>query len=229
MADVSVEVEGLARRYGRRWALAGVTFRLPAGAMMMVAGRNGAGKSTLFRVLATAIRPDRGRGRVAGFDLVRQREEVRGVTALLAHQNYLYESLTAKENLQVFAEHLRLRRDGVMPLLEQVGLAGRAGDAVSTFSAGMRKRLSFARILLQEPKLVLLDEPYGALDPPGFELVDGVVRELRRRGTTILMATHQWERGARLADRALVLEAGQVKWEGPASEALRHEPAGEGR
>jgi heme exporter protein A len=94
---------------------------------------------------------------------------------------------------------------------------------MSTFSAGMRKRLSLARLLLQAPRLALLDEPYGALDPPGFDLVDGVVRELKRAGTTILIATHQWERSSRLADVALVLEQGRVSWQGPASDVMAHE------
>jgi heme exporter protein A len=147
---------------------------------------------------------------VGGFDVVRHREDVRHMTAILSHASYLYESLTAKENLHVVADHLRVRRDGVMAALEQVGLATRADDAVSTFSAGMRKRLSFARVLLQSPRVVLLDEPYGALDPAGFELVDDVIRDLKSRGATILMATHQWERGGRLADAKLVLEGGRV-------------------
>jgi ABC-type multidrug transport system ATPase subunit len=145
---------------------------------------------------------------------VKQRQDVRKLTALLSHQSYLYESLTARENLEVVADHLGIGREGVAGALEQVGLASRANDPVATFSAGMRKRVSFARVLLQEPKVVLLDEPYGALDPAGFDLVDGVIGELKRRGATVLMATHQWERGARLADRALVLEQGRVIWEG---------------
>src|SRR5687768_1808695 len=181
MQEFAIDVQGVARRYGRRWALADVTFRVPPSTVMMVAGRNGAGKSTLFRVLATAIRPDRGNARVAGFDVIREREDVRRYTALLSHYTYLYDSLTARENLAVVADHLRTGRDRVLPLLEQVGLAARADDAVSTFSAGMRKRLSFARVLLQEPKVVLLDEPYGALDPAGFDLVDAVVAELKGR------------------------------------------------
>ena len=210
MKDLTIEVERVARRYGRRWALTDVTFQVPPATVMMVAGRNGAGKSTLFRVLSTAIRPDRGRATVGGFDVVRHREDVRKLTAILSHANYLYESLTARENLSIVADHLGIRRDGVMSVLEQVALGARADDAVSTFSAGMRKRLSFARVLLQEPRFVLLDEPYGALDPPGFDLVDEVILELKRRGTTILMATHQWERGEQLADEKLVLEAGKL-------------------
>lgn len=210
MQDLSIDVEQVARRYGRRWALADVTFHIPAATVVMVAGRNGAGKSTLFRVLSTAIRPDRGRATIGGFDVVRDREDVRKMTAILSHASYLYESLTAKENLSVVADHLGIGRANIMGVLEQVNLASRADDAVATFSAGMRKRVSFARILLQEPRVVLLDEPYGALDPPGFDLVDSVVAELKRRGTTILIATHQIERTRTYADWELVLESGRV-------------------
>ncbi len=211
MTDVVIEADRLSRRFGRRWALAEVSFQVPRGAVMMVAGRNGSGKSTLFRVLSTALKPDGGRATVAGFDVLREREDVRKVVALLSHYSYLYEQLTARENLQVAADHLGIRRDGIMGLLERVTLAGRADDAVATFSAGMRKRLSFARILLQEPQIVMLDEPYGQLDPQGFALVDDVVRELKARGTTVLMATHQLERGTQLADLALHLEQGRVQ------------------
>ena len=190
----------------------------------MLAGKNGAGKSTLLRILATAIQPDRGTASVEGFDVVRDREDVRKVTALLAHQSYLYESLTARENLRVVADHLRKSRARIEPILEQVGLASRAGDPVAAFSAGMRKRLSFARLLLQEPRLALLDEPYGALDPPGFDLVDDVIAALRSSGATVVMATHQWERASRLCDTAVVLDQGRLLWQGPAAESLAHEP-----
>jgi heme ABC exporter ATP-binding subunit CcmA len=224
MTELSIDVQRLARRYGRRWALTDVSFQVAPATVMMVAGRNGAGKSTMFRVLATAIRPDRGTVRIGGFDVIRQREDVRKQTALLAHQNYLYEALTARENLQVVADHLGLRGANLPALLDQVGLGSRAGDAVSTFSAGMRKRLSFARVLLQKPRVVLLDEPYGALDPPGFDLVDSVISELKGQGATILVATHQWERSSRLADVALVLDGGRVLFHGSAEEALAYEP-----
>lgn len=223
---VAIDAKKLARRYGRRWALADVSFHVEPGTVLMIAGRNGAGKSTLLRVLATAIRPDRGTVTVGGFDVVRHREDVRKLTALLAHQNYLYESLTARENLEVVADHLGTSRDRVPSLLARVGLGTRGDDVISTFSAGMRKRLSFARVLLQEPRVVLLDEPYGALDPPGFDLVDHVIAELKASGANILMATHQWERGSRLCDQALVLEAGMVAWQGPASEVQEHEVRG---
>lgn len=219
-ANPIIRVENVGRRYGRRWALADVNFEAREGSVIMVAGRNGSGKSTLFRVLSTAIRPDRGRALVGGFNVVREREDVRKITALLSHYSYLYESLTASENLRVVAEHLGVGRNGLMSILERVNLAQRADDTVSTFSAGMRKRLSFARVLLQQPRVVMLDEPYGQLDPEGFVLVDEVVNELKAKGTTILMATHQLERGASLADDAVLLDAGRVVWSGSARDVL---------
>jgi heme exporter protein A len=207
---LAIDAQNLARRYGRRWALVDVSFQVPAGSVLVVAGRNGSGKSTLFRTLSTAIRPDRGKATILGFDLVRDRYDVRKAIALLSHYSYLYEQLTARENLGIAARFLGADGPGIDDALARVNLAGRADDTVFTFSAGMRKRLSFARIFLQKPQIVLLDEPYGQLDPEGFVLVDEVVRELKRRGTTVLMATHQVERGRELADRMLCLDAGRV-------------------
>ncbi len=219
----AVEAEGLSRRYGRRWALTDVSLRVAPGTVVMLTGRNGSGKSTLLRVLASAIRADRGRARVAGFDVAAQRDEARRHIALLGHQSHLYEALSALENLQVSARFLGRSpaRAELLPALDEVGLRERADDAVATFSAGMRKRLALARTLLQRAAVVLLDEPYGALDPPGFHLVDGVLARLRAQGRTVLMATHLVERGSRHCDLGVVLDKGCLVWSGPAGELLR--------
>jgi heme exporter protein A len=215
----AVEASGLCRRYGRRWALWDVGFTVARGARVMLTGRNGSGKSTLLRVLATALHADRGTARVLGHDVHADREAVRRRMALLGHHSYHYEALSARENLEVAARFLA--RDGssaaLLKSLEQVGLAARADDPVASFSAGMRKRLSLARVLLQEPELVLLDEPYGELDPAGFALVDSLLETLRARGATVLMATHLLERGRALCEDALALENGQIVYAGPAS------------
>ncbi|HEY8231430.1 MAG TPA: heme ABC exporter ATP-binding protein CcmA [Vicinamibacteria bacterium] len=216
MGTLAVETIGLSRRYGRRWALRDVSLSVPQGSVVMLAGRNGSGKSTLLRVLATALRPDHGSARVAGHDVQAGRDGVRQAVALLGHQSFLYEALSARENLAVAASLLGRPLDpGV---LARVGLAARADDPVSSFSAGMRKRLSLGRVLLQHKPVALLDEPYGELDPPGFELLDGVIAELRARGATVVMATHLVEHGRRLCDRALLLDEGQLVWSGPAAE-----------
>ena len=215
-----LEVHDVSKRYGARWALIRVSFRLAKGELAMLAGRNGSGKSTLLRVLATALRPDLGTARVAGLDVVADRDAVRRRVALLDHRSHVYDVLSALENLEVMARFLgdaaALDRGRLMAVLDEVGLADRAADPVATFSAGMRKRLALARVLLKTPEVALLDEPYGELDPPGFRLVDGVLDRLRRRGATVLMATHLVERGREHCDRALVLAAGGVEWDGAA-------------
>jgi heme exporter protein A len=214
----AIDARGLCRRYGRRWALVDVSFRVAPGTSVMVAGRNGSGKSTLLRIVATAIRPDRGTASVLGHDIRQERETVRRHTALLSHASYLHESLTALENLAIAARFLGrdARRAALLPRLSEVELAERADDAVSSFSAGMRKRLALARTLLQEGGVVLLDEPYGELDPPGFRLVDHLIDTLRARGSTVMMATHLLERGAALCDEGLVLDGGRLCWQGAA-------------
>ena len=209
MQSPAVAAWNLARRYGRRWALADVSFQLARGAVMMVSGRNGSGKTTLLRILSTAIHPDAGNASVGGYDVKTQRDEIRRSTALLSHYSYLYESLSAQENLAIVGRFLGVT--SVASALDRVGLAERANDAVSTFSAGMRKRLSFARVLLQKPSIAFLDEPFGQLDPEGFALIEEVVAELKSSGATVMIATHQIERVARFADAHLALENGRVQ------------------
>jgi len=186
---------------------------------LLVTGRNGSGKSTLLRVLATAARADRGTARVAGHDIRDARAEVRRRVALLGHDSFLYDALSARENLGVAAGFLGPGAGARVPeLLERVGLAERAGDPVSTFSAGMRKRLSLARTLLQPAEVYLLDEPYGELDPPGFRLVDAALDEVKARGATVLLASHLLDRGRESCDEAIVLEEGRLAWSGAAAE-----------
>jgi heme exporter protein A len=217
-AVFAVSAAGVCRRYGRRWALVDVGLQLPTGRALMIAGRNGSGKSTLLRVLATAIRPDRGVALVLGLDVQREREGVRRVTSLLAHESQHYEALTALDNLRIAARFLGrdASRQAMRAALAEVDLAERADDAVTSFSAGMRKRLSLARTLLKDAAVVLLDEPYAALDPPGFRLVDRLLEGLRARGRTVLLATHLLEHGRALCDDAIVLEAGRVALACPA-------------
>ena len=222
--DFAVEADGLCRRYGRRWALAGVSFRVRRGSILMITGRNGSGKSTLLRVLATAIRPDRGRARVLGYDILAAREDVRHHASLLSHHSFHYEALTAVDNLGIAARFLGRphSRDSLRALLADFALAERADDPVSTYSAGMRKRLALARLLLQDAPVVMLDEPYAALDPPGFRLVDRFLSRLTRRGSTVLIATHLLEHGASLCDEGIVLEEGRLLWAGPAADLSSH-------
>jgi heme exporter protein A len=219
----AVEARGLCRRYGRSWALIDVDLEVPAGKALLVAGRNGSGKSTLFRVLAGALKPDRGGYRICGYDGMAQRQQARAAVGLLGHHSHTWDALTALQNLQVTARFLgkKAGRRDLLPLLEEVGLAERADDPIGSFSAGMRKRIALARVLLQDPQVVLLDEPYGQLDPQGFAFVDALVPRLKAEGKTVLVASHLLEKGAELCDLGLALERGRVIFRGAASDLPR--------
>ncbi len=215
-----LETTGLGRRFASRWALVGVSLRMAEGGALLVTGRNGSGKSSLLRVLATAIRPSRGSARVAGFDVVAERTRVRRQVAYLSHQLHAYEALTVAENLRIAERFLGAGRpraplDG---LLARVGLEGRGDDPVSNLSAGLRRRLALARVLLQDARVLLLDEPYAQLDPAGFALVDSLVRGARERGATVVLVTHVLEGARELCDRAIRLDAGRIVWAGAATE-----------
>ena len=230
----AVVVSNLSRRFGRRWALINVDLSVPRGRALMIAGHNGSGKSTLLRVLSTAIRADRGNVLIEGFDTRRQADEVRRRIALLGHYSNTYEAMTAYQNLAVAASMLGVRSDrsAMVSLLDRVGLAHRVDDPVSSFSAGMRKRIAFARLLLQvdgiegsipttRASVVMLDEPYGQLDPQGFHFVDDLILSLKDRGLTILIATHLLDRGGSLCDDGVVLQNGRVSWEGRSADLHR--------
>ena len=215
----AIEANALSKRYGRRWALTNVGFVLPRASTLLLAGHNGSGKSTLLRILSTATRADRGTARVAGFKLSNA-AAVRPHVAFLSHATFLYETLTAHDNLSIAARIIGRQEKDVHAALDRVGLLHRAKDVVGTFSAGMRRRVALARVLLQHADVVLLDEPYGALDPAGFTLIDEVVAESKARGASVIMSTHQIERGATLADFAILLANGSVEWSGTASQLI---------
>ncbi|MBJ94128.1 MAG: heme ABC exporter ATP-binding protein CcmA [Rickettsiales bacterium] len=224
----ALEATNLARGYGDRWAVSGINLRLATGRSLLLAGPNGSGKTTLLRLLATTLQPNEGRLQVLGKNPTDDAMAARRPIALLTHRTQLYNELTALENLEVSARLLGLKPDKQRStaLLERVGLSGRGQHRARTFSAGMRKRLAFARILLQDPQIVLLDEPYGQLDPSGFGFVDKLVEELRRQGKTLVLSTHLLDRAAPTLDSGLILKGGRMAWVGPARDlpaAYAHE------
>ena len=208
----ALALHDVSRRYGRRWALARLTYTLPAGRSLLLTGHNGSGKTTLLRLLATALSPTAGRAEVLGLDTVAQREEVRRSVGLLSHANFLYEDLTARQNVAVVARLLGVHdaKDVVEELLVRVGLKERAEHPVRSFSAGMRKRVAIARLLLQRPKLALLDEPFGELDPAGIRDMEALIRELQRTGVSVVLATHLIEQGLALCEDRLHLQNGRL-------------------
>jgi heme exporter protein A len=212
----ALRARGLSRGYGRRWALSGLNLELAAGRSLLVAGPNGAGKTTLLRLLAATLRPTAGTVEVLGKPPSQAREHL----GLLSHRTHLYTDLSCIENLSVAAGlgGRDVSRDRLEALLERVGLAGRGSTRVRECSAGMRKRLAFARLLEKDPDVILLDEPYGQLDPRGFDFVDQLIAELASRGRTLVMSTHLVGRAAPLLRSGLLLVAGQPTWVGSSTD-----------
>jgi len=208
----ALELTDVSKRYGQRWALARLTFQLPVGSSLLLTGHNGSGKTTLLRILATAFRPTTGRARIFGQDVVAERERLRPRLALLGHSSFLYEDLTARENLTLLARLVGRARPASesTAMLDRVGLGPRANHPVRTFSAGMKKRLAIARLMLKEPELALLDEPFGELDPAGIAEMEEHIRTLSRSGATVVLATHQVQHGLTLCKERLHLVAGRA-------------------
>jgi len=219
-----IELRGIGKNYGATWALRGVDLVLGPGESLALFGPNGAGKTTLLKILATLVAPTRGSGRVAGFDLRREQGGIRESVALLAHGTHLYEDLTARENL-LFGAAMRRRSVPLDALLTRVGLAEAAAERVRALSSGMKRRLALAKVMLAEPAVLLLDEPFTNLDQAAVALLEGYVGEVLGRGGSVLMATHDLARGYAACRRAAVLVNGRLIHEAPAQpgglEALR--------
>jgi heme exporter protein A len=203
----AVQLEGLARHYGEREALGGVTLSLEGGQSLVVFGPNGAGKSTLLRVLATLLRPHSGRVRVLGRALPDEAWAVRGRVGLLAHEPLLYRDLSARENLRFHARLHGVAQARVEELLERLQLRERCGDPLRTLSRGMVQRVAIARAVLHEPELLLLDEPRASLDPAAIELVDPLIGA--GSSCTRVLTSHDPARGLAEADVVLGLRAGR--------------------
>src|SRR5690349_9992079 len=176
-------------------------------------GRNGTGKSTLLRVVAMLLRPSRGQGEIFGYDMVRETGAARGLVGLLGHDNGLYEDLTAVENLRFVLRMLGRRSDDdvIMSALSAVGLERAALERVRTFSSGMQRRLAIARLRIQAPPLLLLDEPYNSIDSEGVQLVNDLIASTRRAGGAALVVVHEMERIRGHATRWARLLEGRVE------------------
>lgn len=213
-----IEARGLVKAFGDHVVLRGLDLEVAEGEFVALVGPNGAGKTTLMRILATLSRPTRGRCRVAGVDLRTHPLAARRRIGLVSHQTLLYGDLSAEENLRFYARVYGLadadRR--IEELLEQVGLSARRGSLVRTFSRGMQQRLAIARAILHDPPVLLLDEPDTGLDPHAAERLQAILDDLATRGRTVLMTTHQLERGLRMASRVAVLAGGRIAFEADA-------------
>jgi heme exporter protein A len=207
----ALELVELARLYGEREALAGVSLTLEAGRTLVVFGPNGAGKTTLLRVLATLLRPHSGSVRVLGASVPGEAWAVRGRIGLLGHEPLLYRELSPEQNLRFHARLHGVARSRVEEVLEAVAVSPRAGEPLRTLSRGMVQRVAVARAILHDPELLLLDEPYSNLDPAAVALVAPLIgaRADPRRPRTRVICSHDPSGGLAEADLVLGLRQGR--------------------
>lgn len=217
-----VELRDVSRHYGRRRAVAHVSFSARRGDILGLLGPNGAGKSTIIGMLATLVSPSSG----AIFYGARSAGEggpaVRRAIGLLAHELHLYPDLSARQNLRFFAELYGLTpADLVARALDAAGLTDRGDDIVSSFSRGMRQRLALERSLLHGPRLVLFDEPFTGLDDRAVTIVSNRLKELAGAGAIVILATHDLDLADGLISRLAVIRQGRLVADEPAGPGLR--------
>jgi heme ABC exporter ATP-binding subunit CcmA len=210
-----IRVRGLEKSFGDHWALRGVDLDVAEGECLALIGPNGAGKTTLLRVLSTLTKPSAGTVYLAGQDLASGATEIRRRVGFLSHQPLLYDDLTARENLRFYGRMYDVRESEkrATALLQSVGLESNQQDLVRTFSRGMKQRLAIARALLHDPPVLLLDEPYTGLDQRAAATLDSVLQDAGATSRTIVLTTHDLERGLRISQRTALLMGGRLVYE----------------
>jgi len=220
-----ITAQDLRKTYGRSLVIDGVSFRLAAGQCLALLGPNGAGKTTLLRILATLSRPSAGSLHVDGLDALREPDRVRPLLGMVAHGSLVYEDLTARENLRFW----EIMRGGdasparVAEALAQVELDAVADERVRTFSAGMKRRLGLARVVLSQARILLLDEPFTGLDRRGRKWVTEFLLAFKASGGAAVMATHSFAGGLGMADRIGILGNGRLLLDRPAADLSTEE------
>ncbi len=219
-----IEINGLVKRYGDRLAVDHLSCSVRAGEVFGLLGPNGAGKTTTISILATLLPFDEGEVTIGGYDLRREAERVKPLIGLVPQELALYPTLSAWDNLAFFGRIYGLRgsrlRERIAAVLDLVGLRDRAGDAVRTFSGGMKRRLNLAAGLIHQPRVLFLDEPTVGVDPQSRNFIFEHVARLKAEGVSIIYTTHYMEEAERLCDRVAIMDAGRILALGTVKELL---------
>lgn len=220
----AVAAQGVWKFYGDYPALREISFDVPAGRCLALLGRNGAGKTTLLRILAGLSRASKGRVTLSGNDAATSGSRSR--IGILGHGIAVYDELSAMENLLLFARLYGLPRPAETALawLEKTGLERVKSALVREFSRGMRQRLAVARALLHDPAVLLLDEPFTALDDRAITLLQTLLVEARNAGRTIIMSTHQLREALELATDVALINRGRLAYYGARTEEMLADP-----
>jgi ABC-2 type transport system ATP-binding protein len=222
--ELVVEINGLGKSYEGKPALHDISLEVRKGTCFGLLGPNGAGKSTTMKILTGILPADQGTVQIFGVDALHRPDEVRMKIGYVPQGITLYEKLSATDNLVFFGEMYGLRgaelKQRIHEVLEEVGLADRARDAVSTFSGGMKRRINIAAALLHRPQLLILDEPTVGIDPQSRNHIFEMIRHLKDRGVTLIYSTHYMEEVETLCDDVAIIDHGQVVMQGGLQQLL---------
>lgn len=206
----SIEVDGLSRTFNDLQAVDNISFTVQAGEVFGFLGHNGAGKTTTIRMLSGQLRPSSGHARVAGCDIITERERLKPLVGVVSEHQNLYERMSGRENLAFAARLYGTDHGRIDEALDQVGLLQRAKDNVQYYSNGMKQRLLIARALLHGPQIIFLDEPTRGLDPVVAGEIRRLVVQLSTEGVTVFLTTHYMEEADELCRRVAFLSEGQI-------------------
>jgi ABC-2 type transport system ATP-binding protein len=209
MTDIVV-VEDLAKHYGHVHAVDGISFTVRQGEIFGLLGHNGAGKTTTIRMLTGRTRPTAGHASIAGFDVVEQIDDIKPIINLVFEDANLYERLTGRDNLAMFARLYGVPVARADELLALLGLTEAANRRVKTYSTGMKQRLIIARALINSPRVLFLDEPTRGLDPSSARELRELIVTLAGQGTTVVLTTHYMNEADEMCDRVAFLKAGKI-------------------
>jgi len=211
----AIEVRGLTKAFGNKLALKGIDLRVDRGTCMVIFGANGVGKTTLIKVLATIFKPSSGSIRIDGLDIRHKSVEVRHRIGMVGHQTFLYDNLTAYENLKFYGKMYGISDldKCICDTITRVGLSTHLHDRVAGLSRGMQQRLSIARALLHNPPILLLDEPETGLDRHAMALFREVLDAFKSQLKTVVMTTHNLHDGLEMADSVAVLAEGRLVYQ----------------
>lgn len=229
MTDPAISLQQVDRSFGRRVAVAGLSFAVEEGEIFGFLGPNGAGKSTTVRLLLGTLKPDRGEIRVLGYEPIRDGTTLRAKLGVMLDRPGHYERLSVLSNLRFFARLFGADDSRCKELLERVGLTERGGEPVANLSLGLKKRLALARALVGNPKMLILDEPTSGLDPLAGKRFRKLIREFSAGGGTVFLTTHLMEEAEQLCDRVAIIESGGLLCCGRVAELKHDYLEGEGR
>lgn len=215
MKDLAINIEGLTKSFGQNFVLRGLDLQLSWGETLVVLGPNGSGKTTLIKIMSTLTKADNGVITIAGFDRDDMGQQIRQVIGVLVHDPMLYEDLSGYENLKFFGQLFGLNdvEDRIVSIADDLGVSPWLSKRVGTLSHGLKKRIAIVRVLLHNPQILLMDEPETGLDQEAVSILDGIIESRVNDGKSVLITTHNFDRGLSIGDRLAILSQGEIPYQ----------------